>query len=169
MPTEAQQLHASFPSAGFLRRLAAWVYDFLVAVAIVMLASAVALGFVAILGATDVITITEQHDHAEWLNHGPWFGIYLLAVLAVFFGYFWFSSGQTLGMRAWRLKLQNRDGSRLTLKQTAIRLLCCLGGLSSLWVLVDFKHHRALQDYAAGTELVTLSKEANQLFYWHDL
>lgn len=33
-------LHASFPSAGFGRRVAAWVYDILVAVAVIMLSSA---------------------------------------------------------------------------------------------------------------------------------
>ena len=49
MTLNAQELHASFPSAGFLRRLAAWVYDFLVAVAIIMLSSALALGFAATL------------------------------------------------------------------------------------------------------------------------
>ncbi|RUO72797.1 RDD family protein [Idiomarina seosinensis] len=169
MVTEAQKLHASFPSAGFLRRLAAWVYDLLVAAAVIMLASAIALAVAGALATMSFITLTEDFDHAAWLTQGPWFGIYLLLVLACFFGYFWRSSGQTIGMRAWRLKLQNRDGSKLTLKQTLLRLLTCLAGLGSLWMLLDFKNRRALQDYVAGTELVVLSKEANQLFYWQDL
>ena len=165
----AQKLHASFPSAGFFRRFAAWVYDFLVAVAIVMLASGIALGFAALLTATGVVSLPDDMDHAAWLNSSPLYGIYLLLVLAGFFGWFWRRSGQTLGMRAWRLKVQQRDGSRLTRKQTFIRLLTCLFGLGNLWVLVDFKHRRAWHDYAAGTELVTLSKEANQLYYWKEL
>ncbi|MGM0525709.1 MAG: RDD family protein [Pseudomonadota bacterium] len=169
MVTDAQKLHASFPSAGFIRRLAAWVYDLLVAAAVIMLASAIALAVAGGLAAMNFITLTKDFDHAAWLSQGPWFGIYLLLVLACFFGYFWRSSGQTIGMRAWRLKLQNRDGSKLTLKQTLLRLLTCLGGLGSVWMLIDFKNRRALQDYVAGTELVVLSKEANQLFYWQDL
>lgn len=169
MVTEAQQLHASFPSAGFARRLAAWIYDFLVATAVAMLASALALIFASILTATGVITLNEQLDHAAWLAQGPWYSLYVLLVVAIFFGYFWKRSGQTVGMRAWRLKLQNRDGSKLSLKQVMIRLLTCCGGLGSLWVLIDFKNRRAWHDYAAHTELVVLSKEANQLFYWHDL
>lgn len=169
MATEAQQLHASFPSAGILRRLAAWIYDLLVAAAVVMLASALALAFAGILSASGVITLNAELDHAAWLAQGPWYSIYLVAVVAIFFGYFWKTSGQTVGMRAWRLKLQNRDGTKLSLKQVIIRLLTCCGGLASLWVLVDFKHRRGWHDYAAGTELVVLSKEANQLFYWHDL
>ncbi|MBT42947.1 MAG: hypothetical protein CMF12_10515 [Idiomarina sp.] len=169
MVTEAQKLHASFPSAGILRRLAAWIYDLLVAAAIIMLASAVALAFAGILSATGMITLTEEFDHAAWLAQGPWYSIYLITVVAIFFGYFWKTSGQTVGMRAWRLKLQNRDGSKLSLTQVVIRLLTCCAGLGSLWVLVDFKNRRSWHDYAAGTELVVLSKEANQLFYWHDL
>lgn len=169
MVSNAQKLHASFPSAGFSRRLAAWIYDLLVAVAIIMLASALALAFAGILSASGMITLTEDFDHAAWLAQGPWYSIYLVAVLALFFGYFWKTSGQTVGMRAWRLKLQNRDGSKLSVRQTVVRLLTCFAGLGTLWVLVDFKNRRALQDYAAGTELVVLSKEANQLFYWHEL
>ena len=102
MVTEAQKLHASFPSAGILRRLAAWIYDLLVAAAIIMLASAVALAFAGILSATGMITLTEEFDHAAWLAQGPWYSIYLITVVAIFFGYFWKTSGQTVGMRAWR-------------------------------------------------------------------
>ncbi|RUO60520.1 RDD family protein [Pseudidiomarina insulisalsae] len=165
----AQKLHASFPSAGFLRRLAAWVYDLLVAVAIIMLASALALGFAALLTSLDWLTLPAGVDHAAWLNSSPLYGLYLLAMLALFFGWFWYRSGQTLGMRAWRLKVQQRDGSRITKKQTLIRLLTCAFGLGNLWVLVDVKNRRAWHDYAAGTEMVTLSKEANQLYYWKEL
>ncbi|MCA1767860.1 MAG: RDD family protein [Idiomarina sp.] len=169
MSSEAQKLHASFPSAGFPRRFVSWVYDVLVAVAIIMLASALALVFAALLTAFNWLTLPEGMDHAAWLAQGPWYSLYLIAVVAGFFGWFWKRSGQTLGMRAWRLKLQNRDGSRLSNRQVLIRLLTCCAGLGNLWVVVDFKHHRAWQDYAAGTEVVTLSKEANQLFYWNEL
>lgn len=162
-------LHASFPSAGFIRRFAAWVYDLLVAAAIIMLASAVALGFSAILTATGLLTLAEGQDHAGWLNDSPFYSVYILLALAAFFGWFWWRSGQTIGMRAWRLKVQNRNGARLTAKQTLIRLATCAFGLGNLWVLVDFKHRRAWHDYAAGSELVVLSKEANQLYYWKDL
>ncbi|MGM0430311.1 MAG: RDD family protein [Pseudomonadota bacterium] len=169
MSSEAQKLHASFPSAGFTRRLAAWVYDLLVAAAIIMLASALALLFAALLTSFNWLVLSDDMDHAAWLAQGPWYSLYLITVVAIFFGWFWKRSGQTLGMRAWRLKLQNRDGSRLTNRQVFIRLLTCCGGLGNLWVLFDFKNRRAWQDYAAGTEVVTLSKEANQLFYWNEL
>ncbi|RUO78996.1 RDD family protein [Pseudidiomarina taiwanensis] len=165
----SQELHANSPSAGFLRRLGAMIYDLLVAVAIIMLAAGVALGFAAALSSLGIIQLAPNQDHAAWLSQGPWYGIYLIAVLGLFFGWFWWRSGQTVGMRAWRLKVQQRDGRRLTKKQVIIRLLTCCFGLGNLWVLVDFKHRRAWHDYAAGTELVVLSKEANQLYYWREL
>lgn len=165
----AQKLHASFPSAGFFRRLAAWVYDVLVAVAIVMLASGIALGVAAVLTASGWVTLPDGVDHAAWLNSSPLYGLYLITVLGLFFGWFWYRSGQTLGMRAWRLKIQQRNGSRITKKQTLVRLITCCFGLGNLWVLVDRKNRRAWHDYAAGTEMVTLSKEANQLYYWKEL
>ncbi|RUO64830.1 RDD family protein [Idiomarina ramblicola] len=169
MSSEAQKLHASFPSASFPRRFVSWVYDFLVAVAIIMLASALALLFAALLTTFSWLVLPEGMDHAAWLAQGPWYSLYLITVVAAFFGWFWKRSGQTLGMRAWRLKLQNYDGSRLTSRQVFIRLLTCCAGLGNLWVLVDVKNRRAWQDYAAQTEVVTLSKEANQLFYWNEL
>ncbi|OZB06613.1 MAG: hypothetical protein B7X54_01590 [Idiomarina sp. 34-48-12] len=168
-PRTTAQIHASFPSAGFLRRLAAMVYDLLVAVAILMLASGVAMLLPAILNKMGTIELTESFTAADWLNQTPLYGIYLLMVLGSFFGWFWWRSGQTIGMRAWRLKVQQRNGQRLTKKQAAIRILTCALGLGNLWVLVDFKNRRAWHDYAAGTELVTLSKEANQLYYWKEL
>ncbi len=168
-PKTTAQIHAAFPSAGFMRRIAAMVYDLLVAAAIIMLASAGALGFAALLTSLNLVTLPEGMDHAAWLNQSPLYGIYILAVLGWFFGWFWWRSGQTIGMRAWRLRVQQRDGERLTKKQAAIRVLTCCFGLGNLWVLVDFKNRRAWHDYAAQTELVTLSKEANQLYYWKEL
>lgn len=168
-PTSSQLLHASFPSAGFLRRLAAWVYDLLVAVAIIMLAAGVAHAFAALLTSLGWVTLAAGQEHADWLNSTPLYGIYLLTVVGFFFAWFWWRSGQTVGMRAWRLKVQQRDGRRITKQQALIRLLTCAFGLANLWVLVDFKNRRGWHDYAAGTELVTLSKEANQLYYWKEL
>ncbi len=168
-PKTTAQIHAGFPSAGFLRRLAAMVYDLLVAVAILMLASAVALLLPAALNQLGVIQLDDNFTAADWLNQTSLFLVYLLAVLGFFFGWFWWRSGQTIGMRAWRLKVQQRNGHRLTKKQALIRVLTCCFGLGNLWVLVDFKNRRSWHDYAAGTELVTLSKEANQLYYWKEL
>ncbi|MEY8251112.1 MAG: RDD family protein, partial [Colwellia sp.] len=80
----------------------------------------------------------------------------------LFFVYFWSKKGQTLGMRAWRLRLQNLDGSLLS-KTTAVkRLVPTLLGLGNFWVLFDRKNKLSLQDRITNTEVVVLSLEANR-------
>ena len=83
----------------------------------------------------------------------------------VFFGYFWTKSGQTIGMRAWRLKVQTHQGNLISWPQAIIRSISALLGLGNLVVLVDFKNKKALQDYLSKTEVVTLTKEENKRVY----
>ena len=89
----------------------------------------------------------------------------LVLVGLVFFGYFWTKSGQTIGMRAWRLKVQTSQGSLISWPQAIIRSISALLGLGNLVVLVDFKNKKALQDYLSKTEVVTLTKEENKRVY----
>ena len=42
-----------------------------------------------------------------------WFPASLLGVLLLLFGWSWTHGGQTLGMRAWRLRLERSDGTPL--------------------------------------------------------
>lgn len=58
----------------------------------------------------------------------------------LFFGYFWTHNGQTLGMQAWRLRVQTLDGQRLSWTQALIRFLGAIIswvplGLGYLWML----------------------------------
>ncbi len=79
-----------------------------------------------------------------------------------FFVFFWAKSGQTLGMKAWRLRVQNQDGTRIS-KITGIkRLLPTLLGLGNLTVIFDRKNKLSLQDRLTNTEVVVLSLEANK-------
>lgn len=85
--------------------------------------------------------------------------VYLLAICLLFFGWFWVHGGQTLGMRAWRLKVVNPDGTTVTWRRAVIRFFSALLswiplGLGYLWVLVD-KEKRAWHDHLSDT-FVTL-------------
>jgi uncharacterized RDD family membrane protein YckC len=53
-------------------------------------------------------------EHQPMVAHlaSPFFRTYLLLVCFFFYGGFWVHGGQTLGMRAWRLRLQRRNGGR---------------------------------------------------------
>ena len=158
--------HCQFPRAGFRRRFAAWVYDFLLAVAVYMTAGAASFLLIVLAIHLGLINI-QGFDHvSDAISNTPWLlvvnEVWKLSWLAYFFVFFWAKSGQTLGMKAWRLRVQNLDGSLLT-KTTGIKRLCgALLGLGSLWVLIDRKNKLSLQDKITDTEVVVLSLEANR-------
>lgn len=162
----------SFPRAGFLRRLGAWVYDFLLAIAVYMIAGSLFIGIFFLLFDLGIIP-NEGFEHASDLQQSKPLYVFIvnglgLGSVAYFFVWFWSRSGQTLGMRAWRLRVQNQDGSKLS-KGTAIkRLLPTLLGLGNLLVIVDRKNKLSLQDRLTNTEVVVLSLEANKGRNWHN-
>jgi uncharacterized RDD family membrane protein YckC len=71
-----------------------------------------------------------------------WYQLYLLAIVVGFFTGFWARGGQTLGMRAWRLKLERENGEAVRWRDGLLRLCACLlswlpAGLGFLWAAVD--------------------------------
>ncbi len=59
----------------------------------------------------------------------PLYFAYLLLVGYVYFGWCWTRGGQTLAMRAWKVRVEREDGGRLRWRDAALRYL---GGLSAL-------------------------------------
>lgn len=153
------------PPAPFMRRLASWVYDLLTGTAIVMLSTVVFMILVNVLEMASIIDMSGHEDTAAYLQGNIAFQLFLLICLTAFFCYFWVRGGQTIGMRAWRLRVLNKDGTTISIKQAIIRFYCSLAGIGNLWVLFDFKNRQSLQDYAAQTRTVELSKEANKQVY----
>ena len=89
--------------------------------------------------------------------HQPVYTAYLVAVTFVYFGWFWTHGGQTLGMRAWRLRLVAAAGGGVSWRRALVRFAAAL--LSSLplavgylWVLVD-PDDLAWHDRLSGTRL----------------
>lgn len=87
---------------------------------------------------------------------------YMICMVAGFYLYFWRRNGQTLGMQAWRLRLDSNSGGRASLRQCLIRmpvgflsLLC--GGLGYWWIWID-RERRTWHDRASGTRVVVLPK-----------
>lgn len=84
----------------------------------------------------------------------------LLAVTALYFVVSWSRGGQTIGMRAWRLRVVGVDDAKLPWPRALLRFgvaLLSLGacGLGFLWCLVD-REHRAWHDIAAGSRVARL-------------
>ncbi|TMP00933.1 hypothetical protein CWC14_01530 [Pseudoalteromonas sp. S3260] len=162
-------MSGEFPRAGFWRRFASLVYDTLAIIAFAMLTVVLYLFAIQGLISLDVIALNGAEDVSARIQDSLLLsGIrssLLVLVGLVFFGYFWTKSGQTIGMRAWRLKVQTHQGNLISWPQAIIRSISALLGLGNLVVLVDFKNKKALQDYLSKTEVVTLTKEENKRVY----
>ncbi|WP_440876162.1 RDD family protein [Thalassotalea sp. PLHSN55] len=157
--------YTSFPRAGFIRRLSSWIYDFLIAVAVYMCAGAVSFLLVTLCLYFGLIDMSGYEHVVDKIANTPWLKglneVWKFAWVSFFFVWFWSKSGQTLGMKAWRLRVQNQDGSLISKKTGVKRLLPTLLGLGNLTVLFD-KNNLSLQDRLTKTEVVVLSLEANR-------
>lgn len=131
--------------AGLLRRLAALFYDTLV--------------LACVLFVSTLIVVMLNGGQA-FTPHDPVLSSILLLTSFVFTGWFWTHGGQTLGMKAWRIKVQGKNGETLTWKTSAIRYsialvsLSCLG-LGYFWILFDGQR-RSWHDRVSGTCVVRL-------------
>jgi uncharacterized RDD family membrane protein YckC len=93
----------------------------------------------------------------------PLFRLYLLAIIAAYFCWFWCKSGQTLAMKTWRIKLLSREGRLLSVVQALQRFAfasigIALGGLSIWWALFDHEQ-QFLHDRLLGNRLIEISTE----------
>ncbi len=139
--------NTSLPHCGLARRLAAILYDSLLLMAILFMASLV------------VLPLMGDNPSAPTLFV---FRLYLLVLAFAFFAWFWSHGGQTLGMRAWRIRLQNRRGGPPSLWQLMLRFLVAIlswlaFGLGFLWSLID-REKLTWHDRYSMTELVVLPK-----------
>ncbi|MEO7062455.1 MAG: RDD family protein [Dokdonella sp.] len=86
----------------------------------------------------------------------------LLGVSAAYFVVSWGRGGQTIGMRAWRLRVVGIDGQRLPWSRALLRFAVALGslaafGLGFVWCLFD-RQRRGWHDIAARSCLVRLDQ-----------
>jgi uncharacterized RDD family membrane protein YckC len=71
-------------------------------------------------------------------------------------------SGQTLGMRAWHIRVVGERGERLTAAPACLRFVLAVAawlplGLGVLWMYLD-PEHLALHDRLAKTRLIRLPR-----------
>lgn len=148
MPRHFESSNDIYP-AGLFRRLAAITYDLFLLFALFML-----VGFVGV-----ALTGGEE-------NESPLFKLAVILVPVFFYGYFWRKSGQTLGMLAWRLRVQTLKGQPINLKQTLLRLLggllswLCLGA-GHVWLKFD-REGRTWPDLFSNTQVVVLPSQKKQ-------
>lgn len=85
------------------------------------------------------------------------FPLYLLLVSFFFYAWFWTHGGQTLGLRAWKIKVLTLDRKPITWKQALLRFSIAILswfflGLGVLWILID-KNQRSWHDHLSKTAL----------------
>jgi uncharacterized RDD family membrane protein YckC len=133
----------SSPAPGFLRRLAAQIYDLFLLIAILFLATALLLPF----------TMGEAVSTQQMVIYR----IYLITISFLFYGWFWTHGGQTIGMRAWKMRVLTFDQKPITWIHAVIRFITALisglfFGLGFLWILVD-KNRLGWHDHLSKSAL----------------
>lgn len=128
------------------RRLAATGYDLLPLVGIWMGGAFVALLFVP----------------GHQVPPGTlWFQLYLVALTAAYFGLSWLRCGQTIGMRAWKIRLVGADGQPCSPAMIAGRLLLTPLSLLPLFAGVAAAAFdpagRMWHDRVAGTRVIRVN------------
>jgi uncharacterized RDD family membrane protein YckC len=164
-----QENHADFLRAGIMRRLGALMYDFLVAMAVYAVAHFIGFIIIAVLAYLNPTFCSDNTDIQQCLITSKVYSGYLISVVCFFFIWFWTHGGQTLGMRAWRLKVQRMNGASITPVQAVLRLCTGFFGLGNVWLLSKSSEGMSLQDRISGSEIVVLSPEANKIKNWNQL
>lgn len=127
---------------GFWRCIGAIIYDALLLLAVLFLATALLLPFNA---------------GKAFTSGQIFYPVYLFVISFVFYGWFWTHGGQTLGLRAWKLKVLTFDQKPISWRQAFLRfntalLSWALFGLGFLWIIIDKKKH-SWHDHLSKTAL----------------
>jgi len=140
LPDRSSALPGADAVPGLFRRLAAIVYDAFLLAAVLFVATASILPFNAGAAFT-----AEQFFYPA----------YLIGVSFLFFAWFWTHGGQTLGMRAWKIKILTFDRDPISWRQAALRFVSALlswlfFGLGFWWIVFD-KQKRGWHDHVSKT------------------
>ncbi len=129
-------------SPSLIRRFAAIIYDLLLLISILFVATALILPF----NAGQAIE-TQQ----------IFYSFYLVTISFIFYGWFWTHGGQTLGLRAWKLQVLTFDCQPITWLQAFWRFSGAIVswgvlGCGFLWALID-KNNRCWHDSFSKTAI----------------
>ena len=119
------------------------VYDFVIVISLLMLAT-----WLAMLAGFGGRTAMKD----------PAYTIYLLAIWFFYLTWCWHKGGMTVGMRAWRVKIEDESGNRPGWGKSTIRFLASLlsaaaVGIGFAWALFDSRK-RTWHDILSGSRLI---------------
>lgn len=124
-----------------LRRLGAIIYDLFLAFSLAFF----------LIGVVLIAFFDEKQIHFAL------FGLYLTAIY-FYFAWSWVKGGKTLGMAAWKFKVVQDNGEKITHKQAFIRFCMAfvsfaLFGLGYVYQWFN-KNNLSLHDQVSGTRLI---------------
>lgn len=131
---------------GFWRRIICLLYEFLILLAIIFIASF-------------IFHLVFRDTSASYFK--PLYQLYLLFVMGYYFIWFWTHGGQTLAMQAWKIRIVTSEGQMLSNRKAIIRYLLAVTGTlflgaGFLWALID-REHLYLHDRLTGTRLIKIA------------
>jgi len=127
---------------GLGRRLLAMAYDAVAVIALLMAGTALAM----LAGFRELSVLRD-----------PGYAVYLLLIWCLYFLWCWRQGGMTLGMRAWRVRIENVTGGRPGWRRCLARfgaawLSVAALGIGFAWSLFDAEK-RCWHDRLSGTRL----------------
>lgn len=105
----------------------------------------------------------ETAQDYQPMQQGQAFNIGWILAIVLFYWFFFRRAGQTVGMRAWRLRIVSRDGERLSHRQIFIRIAVApfalgFAGVGYLWCLTN-RDRLAWQDLASNSRVIAERKK----------
>ena len=134
---------------GLVRRLMAIIYDLFLLIALLLIAT-----------TAFVMVFNEGNKILPGHPLHPFLVIFLVIICFGFYGWFWTHGGQTLGMKTWKMKLQQKNAQPITWPLALIRFTTAViswsaAGLGFFWSLFH-PQRRTWHDIASNCVLVDL-------------
>lgn len=127
---------------GLIRRLAAIIYDSILLAAVLFVATA---------------AILPLNSGAAFTSKQLFYPAFLVGISFLFYGWFWTHGGQTLGLRAWKIKVLTEDRKPMTWSQAMQRFVFAIlswafFGLGFWWSVFD-RQKRSWHDRLSKTAI----------------
>ena len=136
------------PNTPLWKHFAAFIYDVFPIVGILLITSL-------------IVLLLRQGTEVE--RYSPWFTTILVSEIALYYIYSWKIGGQTLGMRAWKIKIVPNQANQhqLTWKQAITRffiglLSTALAGFGLFWKVLS-QSKKSWMDLASDSGTINLS------------
>jgi uncharacterized RDD family membrane protein YckC len=167
--SESLRASSSLEYAGVFRRIGAMIYDALLVIGVLAVAS---IPFQVYSIITNQLLVARE---AGWWISGL-FRLWLVLIFVWFFGFFWTRRGQTLGMQVWKLRVEDEQGKLLAWPLAVRRLLFAvmMWMPGSLCLMISEQLHSALLKWTGEALLLLVllnlftAKFSADHRTWHD-